>query len=63
MDACLRHIDLVLSHRGDGGKYLPVHIREADTVVIDDVYSPDTAPREHFNDIAANASDAEDSNP
>jgi hypothetical protein len=61
VDTVFRHIHLVPPYAGDGSKDLAVDIRQADTVVVYDIYGSHTAAGQYLNDIATNASHAKDS--
>ena len=62
VDTVFRHIHLVPPYAGDSSEDLAVDIRQADTVVVYDIYGSHTAAGQYLNDIAANAPYTEDGN-
>ena len=61
MDACFGNVYLMFAYCRDCSKYLAVDVRQAHTVVVDDVDGADATAGEHFNDIATYSTDTEDS--
>ena len=58
-DALFHHIDFQPSDGGMKGDNLAVEVREVHAVGIDHRNRPNTAPRQHLDDVAANATHAE----
>ena len=52
VDTVFRHIHLVPPYAGDSSEDLAVDIRQADTVVVYDIYGSHTAAGQYLNDIA-----------
>ena len=52
-------VHLILSHGGAKGVELPVQVREADPVVVDEVQGPDAAAPQSLHGVASHAPDAE----
>ena len=59
MHARQSHIDLEFSDRLARGENLPVDIRQAHPVVVDEIERPHAGARQRLDRIAAHAADAE----